>query len=1311
MFIYLLLLVGLSITSGAGIQLLFPELKQYNYVVKTNVSTGTLSSASSWTLEGRLLVLVYDNFTKVRFKLDGLKTSMYSQSSGFFSHKEDPSNYLEEPWEAEYQENGFINALYVGSEPVWSTNVKRAIALNFQLKKESGSYTNEEACLYDSCVMVYTEHNNIIRKYTSYQKSSQGAQNSWSSVPWENYGRGAPESIATSERVYDLNEKGLNNLDMRGVFQYKVNGHVFSVSSELSLYLDTASPSSGVEKLNVTRTGIQYEAGNFDDWSTGIQTITQAELASMTYKLLLKIARKGIDSYNIERNASLIHSMDFIDLSNLVTRLSYTNLIKLFEDLVLGTSYELETARNIFLEVLPHGRSDACARFIKYLVVEEKKKIEDATIISIIRKLPFNIANLSQSLLEELETFTKLGLDFPAEIRHAGILSFATLVSKAAEVMKVKQDYMDTIVVKYFRMYSDCPQYQDRMVWLQGLCTLGYTADSYIRTIYADKSRNRYERLWSSLACGLESRGYSALETTLPVLLDEEEHIQLRIASLHAILSSGIRESDFLFIHNFITTSSSKELQRFWYTTVKNLETNKFFSRYRTVADFIPFVAQEVKNPDTTYWATNNYIVSNGELGPWIQILSVGAEPAPSLIELSVASGGRRPYQASVYIIAEGISSNLFKKMHKLNRKNVNVNRLVEILEKLKVSSLKSPEKVHIDIVIKIHDKTVFASHVNQSRFDSWNGRDLTMSVMEFLRFGSHINQQMAYYPVQMDVHLPSELGTPIRLQSSIVTFTSVRGNLTAPADTNHALDWENDLHIRYQGTSVTSLSTAAPLSRSLHIVRLQRSIVVQIPIKFNVTMEPTAKAVALTWLNPFAQHAGMAIHSHVQIQTLSNQKSNVYTVETGTADVDDNGIFFDCDRKTSGAEVIEKYIMSKFVSYDILPTQSILNSIQRFTSSPGCGVIIPPSRPTQNEGRDEVIHVSVSLGDIVAFERVDRVEINFDFTLSYYGINEKNQDIFLKIESNSKINCAGRNVSVEWFLYVEQPNVFDPNKKYWKVCYFEQDISHAPADQDLTTHPASYHGHTTLTYHTSNAYQSCYNNDNVSKITMEYSGIPKNVYGNIERYVEFEIKGEKLHQFDLLSVLGLGAGTPVAQLLGSLDKDTINTTAVIQEVDGIASVTVNKGAEIQFESDSFAWLLDSWTAMQLMKRFGVYRECRLQESTVQTLSGNVEQLNQSPCSESLVLADCSETPSFVITRLHDGGINMYDGDRNLYNTTRDIIKNSPILPIAAGLKVQSDATGVVMYKRFNETVILIPSSYMPSVCGECAGDNKYNTC
>ena len=60
----------------------------------------------------------------------------------------------------------------------------------------------------------------------------------------------------------------------------------------------------------------------------------------------------------------------------------------------------------------------------------------------------------NQALLEELEVLSKLGLDFPHDIRHAGILSFATLLHKTMETSQVKQDYFDNIVVKYFRMYS-----------------------------------------------------------------------------------------------------------------------------------------------------------------------------------------------------------------------------------------------------------------------------------------------------------------------------------------------------------------------------------------------------------------------------------------------------------------------------------------------------------------------------------------------------------------------------------------------------------------------------------------------------------------------------------------------------------------------------------------------------------------------------------------------------------------------------------------------------------------------------------------
>uniref|UniRef100_A0A2H1V365 SFRICE_022994 n=1 Tax=Spodoptera frugiperda TaxID=7108 RepID=A0A2H1V365_SPOFR len=212
-----------------------------------------------------------------------------------------------------------------------------------------------------------------------------------------------------------------------------------------------------------------------------------------------------------------------------------------------------------------------------------QEKVEDAALLSLIRKLPFNVAAPNQALLEELEVLSKLGLDFPPDIRHAGILSFATLLHKAMEISQVKQDYFDNIVVKYFRMYSDCPQYLDRMIWLQGLCNIGYSAESYTRIIHADSTRDRHERLWAALAGSPKTEeSYTVLETTVPIITNETEHIQLRIIALHSFLSSSnVRETDFMFIHNYIRNCHNNQLKRFWFATMKNLEANKNFSGYR----------------------------------------------------------------------------------------------------------------------------------------------------------------------------------------------------------------------------------------------------------------------------------------------------------------------------------------------------------------------------------------------------------------------------------------------------------------------------------------------------------------------------------------------------------------------------------------------------------------------------------------------------------------------------------------------------------------------------------------------------------
>ncbi|CAK1597929.1 unnamed protein product [Parnassius mnemosyne] len=134
-------------------------------------------------------------------------------------------------------------------------------------------------------------------------------------------------------------------------------------------------PIESIEKLDLSRREIQYDAGDYRNPSNFIKTMTQRDLKNRTYEILLKIAKKGIDADNIVKNEGLIHTMDFVDLLNTMSQLTYESFKRLFDELVFGTSYDLETARNIFLEVLPHGRSDACARFVKYLVIEQKVKI------------------------------------------------------------------------------------------------------------------------------------------------------------------------------------------------------------------------------------------------------------------------------------------------------------------------------------------------------------------------------------------------------------------------------------------------------------------------------------------------------------------------------------------------------------------------------------------------------------------------------------------------------------------------------------------------------------------------------------------------------------------------------------------------------------------------------------------------------------------------------------------------------------------------------------------------------------------------
>ncbi|KAJ2939865.1 hypothetical protein O0L34_g6566 [Tuta absoluta] len=1305
----IVLLAVLATATSHTFQTLFTEQdKLYTYSLKANVSTGTLApipDASYWVLEGGLTVHVYDDFGRARIQLNDLKTQVHTKHGVSTDQSAEAVHHLTAPFEVDI----CFSSIHVGSEPVWVTNIKRALAFNFLVAEPNGSLNSvEEPCLHGSCIWVYSRVGSLMRKYCA--GVARRPVTTFHAAPRCNTPRLAewrtrapidtdPNYLMTAERNYYLDDKiGLMSMGLKSEFQYKTHDHILSVMTDLTLKYESSKSVQSTQKLNLTESSIQYASHNYSNPSNGIWNTTQTEMKNRTYEMLLNIARKGIDSDNIVRNASLIHSLDFIDLLNTMSQLSYESLCKLFAD-VLGTSYELETSRNIFLEVLPYVRTEAGAKLVRHLVVDLKNKIEDSMLVGLIRKLPYSIAVFSKGLLQELEVFTKLGPDFPQDIRHAAILSFATMVNIAMEA-DFDQEYFDDIYDKYLRMYNYCPQYVDRLVWLQGAANLGKSSVNYLDEVNLDTKKSKHERLWAGLA-SLSIWKQASLENTLPILMNETEHIQLRIIALHAILTSPLGPRDFFNVHNYLKDCKDDQLKRFWYTTMKSLENNRFYDKYKAASYYIPFLAAQLTNPGLKEWATNNYIISQEPSldvqGPTFQLLTVGGKWSgpPELVVLEFSTGGELAFNGAINILAEGVTSNVFRRIQTSNATDNISTRLMTILKDLKVA-IADPEKVHIDIVVKVFDKIVYATHVDQERFDSWNTKELWKCIEDFVRFGSHINQQVVYYPTQMVKDFPTEIGTPVRLLSTIVSFTSIRGNLTAPSTDD--LTWRNDLHIRYQGTSVTSLSIDGPLQPSQHTARLQQSMVVHLPMKFHVNLAPGTSSVDLKWTNP-SQNGGVAMHSRSQIATRSKRGKYVHTITSKRNRQKEQGVFFDCENPLTSSQ-ISRQLSSKYYDkvFTLPPAHSILSTILRPISSPtlgSCGVILPPFQ--LQPGNSLQVSLSVDEWSDQATEQEDsRLKIKTSFGLDYYREIKENRTDYFTARGTLEVDSDGTNGTLKGEI-----KIYPKSDSNFSICLSGHHKSLSPFNIDFTDHPAAYNGAFVL-YSTN----SCSAKENIreNKFEIQYENKP---YGKGKREFRVGVNGQEstsmlIKSLDLETINFFGyldafvlLSRNVHSKPGSLEASEYRSAVTIKQEDD--EKWVNWNDKIDYKASNNAWLPPSTTAVQTLKNLGFYHECRVNNSRLDF-------------EKQLIIGDCTNKPRFAVLKSNcDGCVQSMNLTENAvtFSTGSVIIESMALDEFRLYSSrnehiIRSQLTGVLVYHRPNETVILVPQAYMSTACGLC---------
>ncbi|KAL4714234.1 hypothetical protein ACJJTC_009586, partial [Scirpophaga incertulas] len=1348
--LFLIIAITASVSSyPKNLRLLFPQDKLYVYEITATQKTGTVTprdASTSWSLEGRLTVQVLGNESQVRFQIEDLKTAVNSENDGYISYQlEEAAQHLKLPWIVDYYKDlCLVEAVYLPAEPTWVSNFKRALSLNFQLKSGDGYYTSYELCIHDyNCFTTYLSQGDTVKKYNSLP-SSPKLGSSWKSVPWTDsvykhdqylWNTLPDTSTMLAERVYKLdNKSGLITMEMSGSMKYRSDDFTLFSNTELRVQYEMELQATRLEWPKLTRYGVTYDKENCADPSCGIMETEQEYLRNKTYDILLKISKNGIETDNIVKDPSIMHNNDFITLLNTMSQLNYTTLKILFEDLVLGTSYELETSRNIFLEVLPYAGTDAAVKFVKHLVLEENEKIEDSALLSLIRKLPFNTANYSQQLLQELEPLTKLGLDYPQEIRHAAILSYGTMLHQAKRGERVGIDYFDNMVVKYLRMYSDCPHYMDRLVWLQGLCNIGYSTQKYTMEIYSDTSKKRNERLWAAFASNyidnqskiicevgnlpvilepvakitfMAFEFYVAVELLLPVLTNVTEDAQIRMAALHTFLTATtITQNDFLFVHKYVTDLGTPPIKRFWYTAIKSLESNRNFDGYKLAALFLPSVSDMIFDLDPDEWATNNVISTDDDHSTSLHLLSMADDTGlPSFAGARLSTGGKR---ASVYIVAEGVSSNMYKRMHAFNNADMDMNNLIDLLKGLKLWANKSTEKVHVDFVFKLNEKAVYVAHMNQSRFDSWNLIEIAKFVNDFLRLGSHINQQVVYYPARTELTFPNELGIPVRLQTTSVSFTSLRGNLTTPA---------TDLHIRYQGMSLTSLSSFGLLVQSEHSTRIQKSMIAHLPIKFNVSHTPVGVFNLKTDFVLPVQNGGVVIHTQTQVEKYTRDMNDLFDVRVaGNKLTNDRSIFSQCKNSTYRLKLEDLYTRNMLNLLQTLqPSRLILKAIPLAISPPSssCGAIHLNNAASLdiNRGLKATLLIE-KLPSIVDFFSGDRDALKTTMLIRDYRQDNAVAGELLNLEIDFEIRNMDRNiVSRLEFNTSQSVRIFIENNDYIYTADEE-----TPLDSQLKTLVTA----------------GVKNSDNTRKIELTFGvEVEKTREGEKRMRISFDknMGRDGLSLTRLLSVSCLMYDEKTMQLPQELSaplyfacmsellhppEATSAWNAELELVlkEGITSMRFGQGPVIRLRSPEIVWWMDNWITIKKLATFGLYKECRIKHGAIQTLSGAIHAYTQT-AEVSVPLADCTHEPRFAILRQKNGSMKIYAGahsvslrvenDHVVYTVNSTENGNHfRITKSNGGIKVQSRGSGIQLYYRPKEVIILVPNSHLHSACGVC---------
>nr|CAD7437537.1 unnamed protein product [Timema bartmani] len=864
---------------------------EYNTTVWLGTSLGKVSS--QWGLSGRLTVqgqagdalLQLSDVTVTLYNGDG------STESGNVSKIILPTQakQLLQPFILHYKNKQILEALSVkDSEPIWAVNFKRGLASLLQLDitaLERTAFITQEKSVYGTCAVEYGVKSQgdfvTIRKFVDQDTCTQFPRRSLNKrstlicpTEWQD------QVTSSSERTYTVRSQNgsaiIKHITSSGgtyvqPFQSRGEAHVLLVNQSLTLESDDINASPLEVSENVTRVSLTFTLPESDK-TQGRAPANQNRLISAVGRALTELS-DSVDHSNEGLDISKLHGNLVSTVVDLLSLAELSSLEVLFDRLIVGTSYHQETVRNLFLDILPQVGTEACALFIKDLILE--KKVANATVVHFLTTLPFHIQHLSEELLLSLEELVNLSEGAEGEVKNALVLGFASLIYKTCQ-QTCRPDTLDRYIRRYLDWFTDSSSYADQLLYLDGLSNIELGRvfeylEPIIRgnvTVRSSQPHHiRYRAIWATASRASYHRE-QVYHLYWPLLANTSEHLEVRVAALSMLVISQPSPGLFLNLFWFMQREVNPHLYYHYYTTLQSLVDSKY-PCYTTLGELVKRLARFVRPPSEPQWSSGNYILDYSDethgFGSLAHVSMVGDERSglPNVFHLTLSSHTmeRSITQLSLFVRIEGVLDAVKHQLFKVQEEESSISEILMVLQQLNITSVEQ-RPIHLEVAVKLDGRVIFTQYFNQSAFDNL----LTvLSNLELLQSGLHLNGQRSVVELHDEDVFPTEVGTLVILRSSTVTFTSLRGNLTQGLDPPH-LVYKRHLDFATSLTTLNQLSTYNPLLNLWQGVERSHALHGYLLLNNEQVLDMIHLIFKLTSHQPTGRQAGIVSHLRTQV-------------------------------------------------------------------------------------------------------------------------------------------------------------------------------------------------------------------------------------------------------------------------------------------------------------------------------------------------------------------------------------------------------------------------------------------------------------